>query len=83
MPTDRKRLVSAIENAIALCGGSQMALARRMNCSQQKISHLLRHAKSISAETALALESATEGAIRREHLRPDLFGAPSKRGVAK
>ena len=83
MTTDRERLVSAIENAIALCGGSQTALARRMNCSQQKISHLLHHAKSVSAETALALESATQGAIRREHIRPDLFGQPSGRGVEK
>ncbi len=60
--------------------GSQPKLAdaiRAMgvDCSQSKISWLLVHADSISAEDALAIHRATDGRVAASDLRPDLWAA--------
>jgi DNA-binding transcriptional regulator YdaS (Cro superfamily) len=62
-----------IERAIEIAG-SQKNLAERARLSQQGVSYLLNHAPRIAAETAIAIERATGGEIRREQLRPDIFG---------
>jgi Uncharacterized protein conserved in bacteria, prophage-related len=62
--------------------GSQPKLADAMKrvgaetCSQSKISWLLQHGKTISAEDALAIDRATEGAVSASELRPDLWPSP-------
>lgn len=50
-----------------------MTKAGAENCSQSKISWLLIHAKTISAEDALAVHRATDGAVSASELRPDLW----------
>lgn len=62
-----------IQAAVTLKGG-QKKLAESMGCTQQQISYLLKEAKGVSAEMAISIESATNKAITRQHLRPDLFG---------
>lgn len=61
-----------IERAVALVG-SQQKLAKAIGLSQQGVSYLLNHAPKITAETAIAIERATRGEIRRAELRPDIF----------
>lgn len=61
-----------IERAVEL-KGSQAKLAEAMGCSQQQISYLLNEAKSITAEMAIAIDTATNGAVSKASLRPDVF----------
>lgn len=63
-------------------GRSQQALAARMGVSQGLISQHLnwlegkdKNATRVSGERALAYERATEGAVPKHLIRPDLFGA--------
>lgn len=72
-----------LHRAIELCG-SQQALAKQIGLSQQGVSYLLK-ARTVSAETAVAIERATNGAVSRRDLRPDLFSdspAPSQEAAA-
>lgn len=61
-----------IEQAILLAG-SQKKLAEAIGLSQQGVSYLLNNATQVTAEAAVAIERATNGAITRRDLRPDLF----------
>jgi len=71
-----------IERAISI-HGSQAKLAKEMGCSQQYISWLLKDADQISGDMAVAVERATNKAITRSDLRPDLFEpTPSHEGAA-
>ncbi|WP_353057817.1 YdaS family helix-turn-helix protein [Devosia sp. YIM 151766] len=47
-----------------------------MGCSQQQIAYLLK-ASNITAEMAIAVDTATDGAVSRHQLRPDIFPSPS------
>lgn len=60
-----------VQRAVELAG-SQTVLAGRLGRSQQFISWLLHSAKRVTAETALAIEGATDGAVTASQLRPDL-----------
>lgn len=53
--------------------GSQAKLAERIGCSQQQISYLMK-ARRITADMALKLHEATDGAVSKHTLRPDIFG---------
>lgn len=64
-------LLNALINKAINHYGSQAKLADAMGCSQQQISYLLK-AKSISAEMALKIDAATNGAVSKHQLRPDL-----------
>jgi len=66
-----------IARAVAL-KGSQVKLARAVGCSQQYISWLLHEAEQISAEMAMKFEAATDNAVSRHDLRPDIFGPPPR-----
>lgn len=68
-------LTDLIKHAVRL-HGSQAKLAAEIGCSQQQISYLL-GAKRISAEMAIKLDQATNGAVPRHALRPDIFRAPT------
>lgn len=63
-----------LERAIRALG-SQQKLAEAIGLSQQGVSYLLNNAPRVTAEVAIAIERATKGQIRREQLRPDLFGS--------
>lgn len=67
------KLKSLIEEAIAFCG-TQQALAEKCGLSQAGVSWLLNGAERVSAETAIRIEKATGGKIKRQQLRPDIFG---------
>ena len=56
--------------------GSQTILAERMKRSQQQISALCTRATTISAEDAVAMHWATDGAIPASSTRPDLWRRP-------
>lgn len=61
--------------------GSQAKLAEVIGCSQQQISYLLK-AKSISAEMAMKIDTATNGAVSKNDLRPDIFGTRAAQPAA-
>lgn len=61
-----------LERAIKHCG-SQRALADRIGRTQQHISFLLLKQRKISVQDAIAIERATENAVKRWELRPDFF----------
>jgi DNA-binding transcriptional regulator YdaS (Cro superfamily) len=61
-----------IQRAVALLG-SQQKLADAIGLSQQGVSYLMKQAPRVTAEMAVAIERATEGEIRRQELRPDIF----------
>jgi len=52
--------------------GSQRELARITGYSQHAIWHALQRGK-VSAEMAIAIERATDGAVTARDLRPDIF----------
>ena len=72
METFQRHIRRAVELA-----GSQRALAEKIGLSQQGISYLLNDAPQVSAEIALAIDRATNGQVRKEELRPDIFEAAS------
>lgn len=65
-----------VRRAIKIAG-SQARLAKKAGLSQQAISKMLSNgAKKISPESAIALETATDGKVSRHDFRPDIFGVP-------
>jgi len=68
-----------IEKAIAVVG-SQKELARRIGgkVKQQHIHRWLYLTKCLPAERAIQIEIATDGAVTRHELRPDLWPPPSE-----
>ena len=65
--------MEALHKAVILLG-SQSALARAIRVKQQNIWSWLHIARKVPAEYCLAIEKATQGKVRREELRPDIFG---------
>lgn len=53
--------------------GTQHRLASAIKCSQQHISKAMMGDIGIAAEYAIAIEKATDGAVTRSQLRPDLW----------
>lgn len=66
--------ISALRRAITKIGG-QSALARACGVKQGHVWHWLNKSLRVPAEYAFAIEAATEGAVTRHELRPDLFEA--------
>jgi len=64
----------SLQKAIDAVEG-QENLASAIGCSQSMISYWLHKAKKgVPSEYCLPIEQATSGKIRREQLRPDVFG---------
>jgi DNA-binding transcriptional regulator YdaS (Cro superfamily) len=63
-----------LEKAIALFN-NPTRLAAAIGYSQHAVWHALNRRGQVSARMAVAIERATKGQIRREQLRPDIFGA--------
>lgn len=53
--------------------GSQALLAKAIGVKQPAISHWLHRDKNIPAEYAIKIERATNGAVTRYELRPDIY----------
>lgn len=62
-----------INKAISLLG-SQAKLATAAGLSQPAIFKMSKGKTRPSASSAIAIEKATNGEIKREQLRPDIFG---------
>lgn len=74
---DEQRAVMA--RAVAAVGGSQAELARRIGCTQVFAHQMTHGLRSISARLCIPIERATDGAVTRYELRPDVFGpAPAQ-----
>lgn len=69
MTTQIEKLAEAISVV-----GTQAELARQINCSQVFVHQMLRGLRSIPARFCLPIEQATNGAVTRYELRPDVFG---------
>lgn len=59
-----------------------MALARKLGIKQQNVSWWINKSKKVPAERCAAIERATNGAVRKEDLRPDVFGPPPEQQSA-
>jgi DNA-binding transcriptional regulator YdaS (Cro superfamily) len=53
--------------------GSQNALGRKTGLNQSVISKLLTRRQTLTGDHAVAIERATDGAVSRSQLRPDLW----------
>jgi DNA-binding transcriptional regulator YdaS (Cro superfamily) len=62
-----------IQRAVTLCGGTQQALADKAGLTQAGVHWLLSGRGKVSAETAIRIETATNGEVTRQDLRPDIF----------
>ncbi len=67
-PTEHPAIAAAIRAA-----SSQAALASRVGCAQQHISKLLQRQVKVTAEMALRIAAASDGAVSLSDLRPDLW----------
>jgi DNA-binding transcriptional regulator YdaS (Cro superfamily) len=67
-----------LQDAVDYCG-SQSELARRIGVSQQAISIWLKSGKPVDGDYVIDIETATDGHVPRERLRPDLYGNRRRR----
>lgn len=65
-----------VQQAIDRIGSAE--LARRLGCSKQLVSFWRTGRQRVKAERAVEIELVTEGRIRREELRPDIFTPPQE-----
>lgn len=63
---------AAVEKAIALAGGSQKSLAKKIGTAQSTICDWLNGNKRISPENVSKLVKATDGRVHAYEFRPDL-----------
>ena len=63
--------MNAISKAIE-CLGSQDQLAKAVDLTQSAISFYATGQKRPSAEVAIRIEAATNGAVKAEEIRPDI-----------
>jgi len=66
--------MQALERAIEIAGG-QSALAEKIGKKQAHVAMWLKRGK-VPAEVCADIEGATDGAVTREALRPDVFRDP-------
>ncbi|WP_312283661.1 Cro/CI family transcriptional regulator [Candidatus Igneacidithiobacillus taiwanensis] len=62
--------MNGLKKAITHCG-SKAALARAVGVVPMTVSHWVQ--RGIPIDKAIAIERATNGAVTREELRPDIF----------
>jgi DNA-binding transcriptional regulator YdaS (Cro superfamily) len=62
--------------------GSHSAAAKAIGISQQAVSRKLRSGGPVPAEWCIPLEDATNGAVTRHQLRPDLYPEDENQGAA-
>ena len=66
-----------VERAAAIVG-SQVELASRLGVSVQAVNQVVNGVRPLPARWAIPIEKATEGAVTRYELCPDVFGAPEE-----
>lgn len=75
--TQRERVREALEKAIEVVG-SEKALGEACNVTQAAIS-MAKFRGNVSAKLAIAIETATGGAVSRSWMRPDLWDEGTSR----
>lgn len=65
--------MSIIEKVVDLCGG-QTRTGKQVGVTQQAVRKWLTQEMPVSAKSAIKIERATNGAVTRQQLRPDIFG---------
>jgi DNA-binding transcriptional regulator YdaS (Cro superfamily) len=70
--------MNALDKAIFLAGGVT-ALAEKLGVRQSVVSNWKTRGSNprVPAERCIAIEQATDGAVTRQELRPDVFGEPT------
>jgi DNA-binding transcriptional regulator YdaS (Cro superfamily) len=61
-----------IEKAVDVCGG-QTALAKIIGKSQNHVWNWVHRDSKVPAESCIPIEKATDGAVHRSDLRPDIY----------
>ncbi|WP_409409185.1 Cro/CI family transcriptional regulator [Acidithiobacillus ferriphilus] len=67
----------AIKRAIAMFG-CQAAMARAVGVNKMTVTHWVK-GKPMSVTSAIAIEHATKGVVKREDLLPEIFGPAHER----
>lgn len=70
------RRVNALSDAMKRIPMTQAALAEAVGVTQPSVAHWVKGRVRIPAERCIQIELATQGAITRYDLRPDVFGEP-------
>lgn len=73
--------IMQINDFLAKANLTETAFAGQLGLSQAQVNRL-RHGARVTAELAVKIEAATEGAVSRSELRPDLWPTPSPRTEA-
>jgi len=63
-----------LKRAVKICGG-QSALARIVGTKQQNVWNWINRDARVPAEHVINIELATDGAVSRHNLRPDIYPA--------
>lgn len=66
--------MQALERAVKIAGG-QTALAEKIGKTQPQIAMWLKR-RTVDPTACIPIETATDGAVTRYDLRPDVFGPP-------
>ena len=61
---------------------TQTAFAEALGVTQSAVSQWVTGEQRITAERAKEIEELTRGAITKQELRPDIFGAPARKKAA-
>lgn len=69
--------MDALQRAIDLAGGSQVALADMLKVEPGAVTNWKR--RGVPVAQAIAIEEALQGRITREELRPDVFRVRRRR----
>ncbi len=69
--------IEALRRAKVLLG-SEAALGAVVGVKQPSVNYILNSGKKVPAEWCLPLETATNGAVTRHELRPDLYPQDSE-----
>lgn len=64
---------TSIKDVVDFFGGKQIDAAEKLEISQPHLSNLVRGIEKISPLLAKKIETKTNGAFKREQLRPDIF----------
>jgi len=65
-------MANMIEQAISITG-SKSKLCRAIDMSPPFLTQILKGERPLPARYALAIEQATDGKVRKEQLRPDIY----------
>jgi DNA-binding transcriptional regulator YdaS (Cro superfamily) len=71
-----------LETYLKASGITQSAMADALGVHQSLISQWINGSRPIAPMKAKAIEEATNGAVKRHELRPDIFDAPGQGAAA-